>query len=399
MQIGVVGKANVGKSTFFKALTLADIEIANYPFATIDPNKGVGFVKVECVCKDFEKRCNPREGYCTGFYRFVPVEVIDVAGLVPGAHEGKGMGNQFLDDLRQADCLIHVIDASGSTNENGEPVDAGSYDPAKDIEFLDVELDMWYYGILKKGWEKLSRQIQQEQREPHVVLGKQLTGLGIDEDMVKAAIKKLELDPAKPASWSEEQMKALASYLRKQSKPMVIAANKVDTTTGKKYIEELKEKFPDHIIIPCSAESELALKEAQKHKLIDYVPGENTFKLCDESKLNEKQKSALHFIKDNILEKYGSTGVQDTLDKAVFELLGYIAVFPGGVSKLEDQHGNVLPDCFLIPGGSNALNFAYHLHTDLGEGFIRAVDVKTRMTVGKEHPLKHRDVIEIISRK
>ncbi len=398
MQIGVVGKANVGKSTFFKALTLANIEIANYPFATIEPNKGVGFVKVEAVCKEFGTRCNPREGYCTGEYRFVPVEVIDVAGLVPGAHEGKGMGNQFLDDLRQADCLIHVIDASGSTNEKGEPVEVGSYDPGKDIEFLDVELDMWFFGILKKGWEKLARQIQQEQREPHVVLGKQLTGLGVDEDMVKEAIKKLGLDPQKPAQWTEEQMRELASYLRKKSKPMIIAANKIDTKHGNSNFEKLKEKFPEHLIVPCSAESELALKEASKAGLIEYVPGDFDFSTLQEAELSDKQTAALNFIKDNILEKFKNTGVQETIDMAVFDLLGYIAVFPGGVNKLTDQHGNVLPDCFLLPPKSSALDFAYKIHSDIGKGFVKAIDVKSKMVIGKEHKLKHRDVVEIMSK-
>lgn len=398
MQLGVVGKANVGKSTLFKALTQANVEIANYPFATIEPNKGVGFVKVEAVCEEFGTRCNPREGYCMGGYRFVPVEVIDVAGLVPGAHEGKGMGNQFLDDLRQADCLIHVIDASGSTNEKGEPVEAGSYDPGKDIEFLDVELDMWYLGILKKGWEKLSRQMQQEQREPHVVLGKQLTGLGVGEDMVKEAIKTLGLDPEKPAEWSDEQMKHLASFLRKKSKPMVIAANKIDTKYGLKNYEKLKEKFSEHLIIPCSAESELALKEASKAGFIEYVPGNEDFNVLHEEKLTEHQKQALHFIRENILNKFKTTGVQEIIDKAVFELLGYIAVFPGGVSKLTDQHGNVLPDCFLLPEKSTALDFAYKIHSDIGRGFVKAIDVKTKMVIGKEHKLKHRDVLEIMSK-
>ncbi|MFW6450506.1 MAG: redox-regulated ATPase YchF [Nanoarchaeota archaeon] len=398
MQIGVVGKANVGKSTFFKALTLANIEIANYPFATIEPNKGVGFVKVEAVCKEFKTRCNPREGYCTGDYRFVPVEVIDVAGLVPGAHEGKGMGNQFLDDLRQADCLIHVIDASGSTNEKGEPVEAGNYDPGKDIEFLDVELDMWYLGILKKGWEKLARQMQQEQREPHVVLGKQLTGLGVDEDMVKESIRKLGLNPEKPAEWSEEEMKELASSLRKKSKPMIIAANKIDTKHGNNNFEKLKEKFPGHMIIPCSAESELALKEASKAGLIEYVPGGYDFTILQEDKLSNKQHLALNFIKENILNKFNSTGVQETIDRAVFELLGYISVFPGGVNKLTDQHGNVLPDCFLLPPESSALDFAYKIHSDIGRGFVKAIDVKTKMVIGKEHKVKHRDVVEIMSK-
>ncbi len=398
MQIGVVGKANVGKSTFFKALTLANIEIANYPFATIDPNKGIGFVKVQSVCREFNKKCNPREGYCTGEYRFVPVEVIDVAGLVPGAHEGKGMGNQFLDDLRQADCLIHVIDASGSTNENGEPVKAGSYDPGKDIEFLDVELDMWVFGILKKGWEKLARQIQQEQREPYIVLGKQLTGLGVDESMVKEAIRTIQLDPLKPAEWSDEQMRELASYLRKRSKPMIIAANKIDTKTGYEHFKDLKSRFPEHKIIPCSAESELALREASKAGLIDYVPGSGDFEISDEKKLNDKQRMALDFIKNNVLKDLKSTGIQEAINTCVFDLLGYVAVFPGGVNKLEDQDGNVLPDCFLLPPYSTALDFAYHIHSDLGNGFIKAIDVKTKMVVGKEHRLKNRDVIEIMSK-
>ncbi len=398
MLIGVVGKANVGKSTFFKSLTLADIEIANYPFATINPNKGVGFVKIDCVCKEFNKQCNPREGYCTGKYRFIAVDVIDVAGLVPGAHEGKGMGNQFLDDLRQANCLIHVIDCSGSTNERGESVTPGSYNPEKDILFLEVELDMWYLGILKKGWEKLARQIQQESLDTHKVLAKQLSGLGVSEDMIKESLRKLNYNIEKPISWTEDELAKLASHLRKLTKPMVIAANKVDTETGKKNYEELKKKFNDRLIIPCSAESELVLRQASKANLINYVPGENNFKIIAPEKLNEKQLKALDFIQKNVLDVYGSTGVINTLNSAVFDLLEYMAIFPGGVGKMEDQHGNVLPDCFLMPKNTTALDFAFKLHTDLGKGFIKAIDVKTKMVVGKDHKLKHRDVIEIASK-
>src|SRR3989338_977131 len=115
MLIGVVGKPSTGKSTFFKASTLADVEIANYPFTTIKPNRAVVFVKIECVDKEFGKQCSPRIGYCVNGKRFVAVELLDVAGLVPGAHEGKGLGNQFLNDLNQADALIHIVDISGST--------------------------------------------------------------------------------------------------------------------------------------------------------------------------------------------------------------------------------------------------------------------------------------------
>ncbi|MBW2981063.1 redox-regulated ATPase YchF [Candidatus Woesearchaeota archaeon] len=399
MLVGVVGKANVGKSTFFKASTLAEVECANYPFTTIDANHAVAYVKVECVDKDFNVQCNPRFGYCVNGNRFVPVDMLDVAGLVPGAHKGLGRGNEFLDDLNQANALIHVIDVSGSTNEKGEPVDALSYDPAEDIKFLEVELDMWYLRILKKGWDKFARAVQQEHREIEKALEKQLSSLRVTEDMLKEVIKELELNKERPLEWSEDNLKDLATKLRKLTKPMIIAANKVDVPGAEKNLERIKKEFPDDMIIPCSAESELALKEAAKHGLIDYIPGEKDFTIKDESKLNEKQKTGLEFVRKNLLEKYNSTGIQDVLDTAVYKLLKYIAIFPGGVNKLEDKDGNVLPDCFLLPDGSTALDFAFRIHTDIGNKFIRAIDVKTKMVVGKDHPLKHRDVVEIVTSK
>lgn len=397
MLIGIVGKPSVGKSTFFRACSLAEAEIANYPFTTIKPNHGMGFVKVASAAKDFGTEPNPREGYYLDGYRFVPVELLDVAGLVPGAHEGAGMGNQFLDDLRQADVLVHVIDISGSTNEKGEAVEVLSYDPSEDVRFLEKELDMWYLGILKKGWERFSRQIQQEKREVHVALATQLSGLKVTEGMVEDAIGKIGLDKERPMGWSDQNLAALATQLRAMTKPMVIACNKIDVPGSEKNFERVKSQFPEHLFVGCSAESELALKEAAKAGLLGYVPGSNSFTMKDEDKFNEKQKAALGFIEENILKKFGSTGVQDVLDKAVFEKLGYMAIFPGGASKLEDKDGNVLPDCFLMGAKSTALDFAYKLHTDLGKNFIRAIDVRTKRTVGKDHPLLHRDVVEIVA--
>ncbi|MDH3381812.1 MAG: TGS domain-containing protein, partial [Flavobacteriaceae bacterium] len=304
-----------------------------------------------------------------------------------------------LDDLNQANVLIHVIDISGSVNEKGEPVEELSYDPLKDVEFLEVELDMWYLRNISKGWEKFARQVQQEHQEIQKALEKQLSFLRVTEDMIEDVIKKLSLNKERPSEWTEENLKQIASELRRITKPIVIAANKIDVPGAEKNLERIKEKFKDYMIIPCSAESELALKEAAKHEIIDYTPGKNNFTIKDESKLNEKQKAALNFIKSNILEKYKSTGVQDVLDNAVFKFLKYIAVFPGGVNKLADKDGNVLPDCFLLPENSTALDFAYHLHTDLGDNFIRAIDVRTKQVIGKNHVLKHRDVIEIITKK
>jgi len=396
MLVGVVGKPNVGKSTFFKAMTLSEVEIANYPFATIKPNHGMGHIKIDCVDKEFDKQCDPRTGYCINHKRFVPIELLDVAGLVPGAHEGLGMGSAFLDDLNQADALIHVIDIAGTTNEKGEPVEAGSYDPAEDIQFLEVELDMWYLRILRKGWEKFVRQVKAENSNIATSVAKQLSGLRVNEDLAKESIKELGL-PSEITSWSEDHLLSLASLLRKKTKPMIIAANKIDVSTGEENFKRLKERFTEYTIIPCSAESELALKEAAKKELIDYVPGEDDFEIKGE--VSDKQKKALEFVKDNILKKYGNSGVQQVLDELVFNVLDMICIFPGGVNNLVDKDGNCLPDCFLLPDGSTALDFAYRIHSDLGDNFIRAIDVKTKRTVGKDHKLKNRDVVEIISGK
>ena len=398
MKIGLVGKPNCGKSTFFKASTLAEVAIAPYPFTTIAKNEGAAFVKVNCVDKEFNVKCNPRFGYCMDGERFVPVDLLDVAGLVPGAHEGKGMGNQFLDDLNQADVLIHIIDVSGSTNEKGEAVEPLSYDPINDIRFLEHELDMWYLRLIEKGWEKFARTINQERPELHKAVSRQLSSLRVTEDLMKNVIEKLDLDKD-IMKWNKDALLRIAIELRKATKPMLIACNKIDVQGAEKNFKNLKEKFSDYMLIPCSAESELALREAAKHELIDYIPGENDFKIKSEGRLNEKQKKALDFIKSDVLEKYGSTGVQNILDKAVFELLKYVAVFPGGVNKLADQHGNVLPDCFLMPPSSTALDFAFKLHTDIGKNFVKAIDVKTKRPVGKDYILKNRDVIEIATSK
>ncbi len=398
MLIGVVGKPSAGKSTFFKSATLADVEIANYPFTTIKPNRGTAFVKVLCVDKEFNAQCNPRIGYCKNQRRFIPAELLDVAGLVPGAHEGKGMGNQFLDDLNQAHVLIHVIDVSGSVNEKGEPVEPLSYDPANDINFLEYELDMWYLRSIEKGWEKFVRTLVQERGELHRAITKQLSFLRVTEEITKEAIRKLDL-PEDIKSWNKGLIMKFASELRKQTKPIIVACNKIDIPGAEKNYERLKVQFPEHLLVPCSSEAELALKEAAKHGLIDYLPGEKEFNVKDESKLNDKQRNALNFIKVNVLDKFGSSGVQDVIDKSVFEILKYVAIFPGGVNKLGDQYGNILPDCFLLPHNSTALDFAYKLHTDIGDHFVKAIDVRSKRPVGKDHVLKHRDVVEIATSK
>lgn len=398
MLVGLIGKPSAGKSTFFKAATLSEVDIANYPFTTIKPNHAVGFVKLKDPAIEFNKKSNPRMGYVEEEYRFVPVDLIDVAGLVPGAHSGAGLGKEFLNDLNQADALIHVIDVSGSVNEKGEPVDSGSYDPANDVRFLESELDHWYLGIMKKGWEKFVRQAMQEKRPIALALEKQLSGLRVTEEIAKKAILKLSLNAEKPNEWSDDEMLALARSLREQSKPMMIAANKVDRPGAYENYERLVKEFPNYHFVACSAELELALKEASKHGVINYVPGKDVFNIIDESKLSEKQQQGLGFIKTFLSEKK-STGVQDVLDYAVFTLLGYKPIFPGGVGKLEDSDGNILPDCFLMEKESTALDFAFRLHTDFGKNFVKAINVKTKMPMGKDHILSFGDIVEIMANK
>ncbi|MBS1266980.1 MAG: Ribosome-binding ATPase YchF [Candidatus Woesearchaeota archaeon] len=396
MLIGVVGKTNVGKSTLFKASTLAEVEIFNRPFVTIKPNHGCGFVRVKCAESDFDIKCQPKTGYCLQGIRFVPIDLLDVAGLVPGAHKGEGLGTQFLDDLSQADVLIHVIDISGSTNAKGENVPSGDYDPAEDIKFLEQEIDMWFYKLLRKKWEKFARTTQQTKRKIDEAIAQQFSGLKIDIHMVSDVMDKLKL-PKKISEWSQTHLKDFASELRKVSKRMIIAANKADIKGSKENLEKLKKEFPGYMIVPCSAESELALREAAKKQLIEYVPGDDDFKIIDKEGLNPKQQKALEFIKSHVLDKYGSTGVQDVLNKAVFDILKHIAVFPVATTKLTDKDGNVLPDCFLVPENINPREFAYKIHTDIGDKFIKAIDMKTKLLIGKEKTLNHGDVVEIVT--
>src|SRR3989344_408738 len=398
MIISVAGKPSVGKSTMFKAATLAEVEIASHPFTTIKSHEGIAFIKLECVDKFFNTQCNPRYGYCINHFRFVPIKLYDIPGLIENAHLGEGLGLEFLNDIREADALIHIIDISGSTDEKGNPVPPLSHDPLKDVKFLENELDYWYLNILKKGWDKFVKSLRQENLNIKQALAKQLSGLKVTEEIVEHAIKKLNL-LHHPDQWNDKDLMDLARELRKATKPMVIAANKIDVAGSEFYLEKLKEEFPEYHIIPCSADSEIALREAAKHKLINYIPGEDNFGIIDESKLTEKQLNALNYIKNNVLKKYNSTGVQVILNYAVFNLLKYIAVFPGGVNKLEDSEGRKLPDCFLLPHNSTALDFAFKIHTDIGNHFVKAINVKTKQAVGKEYLLKNLDVIEIKTNK
>lgn len=394
MLIGFVGKPSVGKSTFFKAATLAEVEIASYPFTTIKANHGIGYVKIDCIDKEFNTQCNPSHGFCINHNRFVPIDLMDVAGLVRGASEGKGLGNQFLDDLRQADVFVHLVDVSGMTDIEGKICEG--HDPTEDVLMLEEELNKWYYNIFMKAWKVFARKTEMEKTKFSEAVTKQFSGLKVKEEDVKKVLLNLNLSE-KPTAWGEKEIMDFSSELRRVSKPMIIAANKCDQGTALENLEKLKMAYPDYLIIPCSADSELALRQAAKAGIIEYVPGEKDFKIIKD--LNEKQKEALEKIKKNVLDKFEhGTGVQAILNIAVFDLLKYVAIFPASANKLGDSKGNILPDCFLLPPNSTALDFAYYLHTDFGKNFIKAIDARTKLARGKDYLLKNRDALEICVR-
>jgi len=389
IELGLVGKPNTGKSTFFNAATLASVPVANYPFTTIEPNVGVAYVRARCPCADFGVRCSPRNSLCLGGTRYIPVKMIDVAGLVKGAHQGKGLGNRFLDSLRQASALLHVVDAAGSTDENGRPCPPGTHDPLEDLQFLEEEIDLWLCGILERGWKKLTRAAELRGEDLAVELARRLSGLGITEEQVRLALQRAPFDPSHPVE--------LARELRRLSKPIMVVANKADLEPSDRNVERIRER--GYTVVPVSAEAELLLRRAAEKGLISYRPGDPSFRILKPEALTQEQLRALERVR-RYLERRGSTGVQECLDTAVYRFLGLIAVYPvEDENKLTDREGNVLPDAFLVPRGTTARELAYRIHTELGDSFLYAIDARTKRRVGEDHQLKDGDVISVVAAK
>jgi len=387
MKVGLVGKPNAGKSTFFTAITSAVAQIGDYPFTTIDKNVGIAYVRKPCPSKGLGLIPNPNNSLSENGIRYIPIEVIDVAGLVPGAHEGKGMGNKFLDDLRQADVLIHVVDSSGKTDLEGNSVE--SADPLEEITFLKDELHHWIANIIIRNWSRSARAVEAGAKIEDF-LSERLAGLKISRESVILSLRKAAI--SKPImKWNIEDALTLAKSIQNVSKPIVVAANKADIAS-----EDNKNKLVKEFAILTSADFELALKNANKANLIEYNPGSSSFDR-DNSNLTENQINALTTISD-FLESNGSTGVQDCLENAVLEKLDLIALYPvEDETHFTDGQNRILPDSFLLPNGSTALDLAYKVHTDIGDSFIRAIDCKSKRVIGKDHKLNDGDIIKIVA--
>jgi ribosome-binding ATPase YchF (GTP1/OBG family) len=394
--LGIVGKPNTGKSTFFSAATLAPAEIANYPFTTIKPNRGVGYVRTPCVHEEFNVDDNPANSICLNGIRLIPIEFIDCAGLVPGAWEGRGLGNQFLDEIRKADVLIHIVDGSGGTDCEGRLCKPGENDPLNDVKFLEREITMWMANILKKDWPKIARTAEAESKDMVSMLDERLSGLSIKRVHVIEAIRKAKLKADKPTAWSDEDFLRFVDTLRQTAKPMLIVANKMDLPTSQENLDRLKKA--GYTVVPSCAEAELALRRAAEKQLIDYRPGDCNFRIIKPESLSEGQRKALETIRGRILLAFGSTGIQEAVNAAFFKLLNMITVYPvEDLEHLADHTGRILPDAYLVPYGTTARQLAYIIHTELGEGFIYAVEAREKKRVGEDYVLKDRDVVSIIS--
>ena len=395
MQVGIVGKPNAGKSTFFSAATLLVVPIANYPFTTIRPNKGISYLRTRCVCKDLGLQDNPRNSRCIDGERFIPVELIDCPGLVPGASAGKGLGNQFLDDLRKADALVHVVDASGSTDSEGKPVAAGTHDPLDDVGFLETELEAWMYQILAKDWEKIVRKVNLTRDELAESIAERLSGLGLRKFQVEEALRLAELKD-KPTAWSREDVMRLVGLLRRASKPMMLAANKIDLPSSKSNVARLAAS--GNLTVRSSAEAELALRRAAEKGLISYKPGDHDFSPGPTGKLTPQQEAALDMIRKQVLLPNGATGVQECINSAFFKLLNMIVVYPvEDPERMTDHSGNVLPDAVLIQKGSTLKDLALRIHTDLGEHILYGVNARSSMRLGESYVLNDGDIVSIVS--
>lgn len=376
----------------FKAMTMIDVKISSVPFTTIEPNVGVAHVITDCVCREFNVQCKPNHGMCENGKRFIPVKLMDVAGLVPDAHLGKGLGNQFLDDLRQAAAFVHVIDTTGETDAEGRPTIGR--DPEDDIKFLEKEIDYWFASIIERALKKFEREIAKAgEADLGEILFAQLTGLEITKPQIEAALK--ETGAGKLDVKDSEAVLRFATALRKIAKPFVIAANKVDLSKAQENYERMKPKYAN--MVPTSAEAEIALKRADEKGVIDYFPG-GSFTTSETA--TPEQAKALEFLKLRILEKYGTTGVQRCLDDAVFKLLGNIVVYPvANANKLSDTQGRVLPDAMLVPAGTTVRELAFRIHTDIGNKFVCGVDVRTKRRLAADYVLKDKDVVEIMTSK
>jgi len=399
IKIGLIGKTNTGKTTFFNAATLAGGEISTYPFTTKKPQRATGNAITPCVHTEFNVKDDPQNSKCLDGWRFIPVELIDLPGLIKDAWAGKGLGNQFLSIATQSDALLHVVDVSGSVDSAGRITEVGKGDPIADVSDIEEELIMWYLKLLEGNRDKISKLVHSD-TEPFIAITDVFRGIGVKESHVKETLKVTGLEYKPFDNFDMQDSKKFAAHLRKISKPTLIVANKIDLPGADKNFDRLREKYVDTIIIPASADSELSLRRAESKGLIKYVPGSEQFEILHKEKLSKKQVEALDFITKGILGEYMRTGVQFAINVTVFKLLKMNSIYPVAIpEKLADKKGRILPDLILMKDGSTIEDLAKEIHSDLTKGLLYAKDVRYGVRLPVNYQLRDRDIVSLVSAK
>lgn len=397
IRIGLIGKTNTGKTTFFNSATLQSAEVSSYPFTTKTPNTGIGHAITLCVCREFKVKDNPRNSMCNEGWRIIPIELMDLPGLLKEAWMGKGLGNQFLSVAAQSDALLHIVDASGSVDADGKITEPGIGDPLADLGDIEEELVMWYLKLIESNRDKITRVIKSGSQFPSALV-EILRGIGVKENHVKASLIETKLDTKDFENWSFEDSKSFAWVLRDISKPTLIVANKMDLPNSAENFKRIRDQYTDMIAVPASAEAELTLRRAEQKSYIKYVPGEERFEILDQASLSETQKWALGYIRKEVLGEYMRTGVQFAINVAIFKLLKMNSVYPVyNSTKLVDKHDRILPDVYLLPSDSTVVDLAREVHSELAKGLLYAIDARNGLRLPADYVLKDRDILSIVS--
>lgn len=397
LKIGIIGKTNAGKTTFFNAATLLSAPVSTYPFTTKRPNIGRASVRAICVCRELAVKDNPRNSTCIDGARFIPIQLIDLPGLIKGSWMGKGLGTQFLSVASQADALIHTADASGSIDAEGKLTKPGMGNPVADVYDIEEELVRWFAKVIERTLKKVKKH-QAKGSSADRLLNQELAGLKVTADHVRRALEMNALTDKELARWEREDIWNFAKGLRQVSKPTLIIANKMDLGPSEKNYLRLAKEFGQAFVLPASSDAELALRRAEQKGYVEYVPGEEIFRVKAKDKLTPEQREALTYVEQRVFSKWIQTGVQFALNTCVFKLIGMNAVYPvEDIEKFSDKKGNVLPDVFLVPYDASLRDLAAQIHTDLAKTMIYAIDARTKIRLPADYKLKDRDVISIVA--
>lgn len=337
--------------------------------------------------------------------RSVPIELLDVAGLVPGAHQGRGLGNKFLDDLRHADALIHVVDVSGTTDAEGKAT--RGYDPSVDIEWLRGEIVRWVEGNLMEKWGSIKRRHVAIKGNAVDTLQGQFSGYGSTRDVVARTLDRIALkEPLE--QWSNETVSRVVDQFVEEKFPIVLALNKIDHADADKNIAKIAKMVPADRMVLCSAISEVFLRKLAKQKYVRYVEGSEFVDTREDlieqgeadggglKECDEKLKTRIENLKDMVLYRFGSTGVVQVLSRAA-DVLGLVPVFP-----VKNTHtfgaastGPVFRDCVLVKKNSTVSDVARKIMGDAPVSFIegeggRRVAEDAIVSVGKNDILSFR---------